>query len=75
MESNYYVIGCSRDSNKDLEKLLLKYENFKYLSVDLSSDDELEVLLKEFDNEEIYGLINNAGVGLDGILATYLSLI
>ena len=70
MESNYYVIGCSRDSNKDLEKLLLKYENFKYLSVDLSSDDELEVLLKEFDNEEIYGLINNAGVGLDGILAT-----
>ncbi len=70
LESNYYVIGCSRDSNKDIEKLLLKYENFKYLSVDLSSDDELEVLLKEFDNEEIYGLINNAGVGLDGILAT-----
>ena len=23
LESNYYVIGCSRDSNKDLEKLLL----------------------------------------------------
>lgn len=70
LQANYYVIGCSRDSNKDIENLLLRYENFKYLSVDLSSEDELEVLLREFDNDEIYGLINNAGVGLDGILAT-----
>ncbi len=70
LQEDYYVIGCSRVINRDVENLLEKYENFKFLNIDLTDETSLNNLLKEFDNNIIYGLVNNAGVGLDGILAT-----
>lgn len=69
LSNNYSVIGCARNSNKFLDETILKYNNFKFIRADLSNN-EIKNVLKEFEQKKIYALINNAGIGLDGILAT-----
>ena len=69
LNNDYSVIGCARNSNKFIDELILKNKNFKFISANLSNN-EIENILNEFEQNKIYGLINNAGIGLDGILAT-----
>jgi len=45
-------------------------KNFPHFKVDLTKKDELNTFIELFNHEPIYGLINNAGLGLGGILAT-----
>lgn len=70
LESNYFVLGISRQNNTFTKNMINQYKNFEYIEADLSDDNVLKKVLEEFDKEPIYGLINNAGIGLDGILAT-----
>jgi 3-oxoacyl-[acyl-carrier protein] reductase len=71
IESNYNVIGVSRRQpqisfRSDLES------RFTYLSHDLSEIENLHNLVSKIKklNGQIYGLINNAAIGKDGVLPT-----
>jgi len=70
LNNGYFVLGISRKNNTFTKKLINEYKNFEYIEADLLNDKDLEKVLKEIDNEPLYALVNNAGVGLDGILAT-----
>lgn len=70
LKKEYFVIGISRNSNDFIEQTTNEYKNFEYFEADLLEENELEKVIEEFDKNKIFGLINNAGVGLDGILAT-----
>ena len=73
ISNNFFVIGISRNEPtvSDLEN-----RNFRFYKCDLSDMESIvttssQVVLAE---KEIYGLINNAALGLDGILPTQHNL-
>lgn len=70
LNSNYFVIGCSRNENEFILETSNTFENFLHIKSDLTDASSLNKVLDIFNQEAIYGLINNAGLGLDGILAT-----
>lgn len=70
LDSNYYVIGCSRSESEFISDTKNTFENFLHIKSDLTEASSLNKVLEIFNHESIYGLINNAGLGLDGILAT-----
>ena len=72
LEEGYHVIGLSRSESKDVKDLLKKHDKqFCFKRFDLSSDSP-SALVKKINGEHghLYGLINNAALGLDGVLAT-----
>ena len=70
LKNKFFVIGISRNSNNFIEKVKNDNKNFEHIEADLLDDNDLNKVLEVFDKHNLYGLINNAGVGLDGILAT-----
>ena len=70
IEQNYYVVGIGRSISKDFEKLDNKLS--KFYKFDLFKISDIHNLVKEIikDHKNIYGLVNNAAIGLDGVLAT-----
>ena len=70
LKNKFFVIGISRNSNNFIEKVKNDNKNFEHIEADLLDDNDLDKVLEVFDKQNLYGLINNAGVGLDGILAT-----
>tara|TARA_Y100000389_G_scaffold179013_1_gene192688 strand:+ start:3713 stop:4429 length:717 start_codon:yes stop_codon:yes gene_type:complete len=70
LNNEYFVIGISRNSNNFIEQVKNDNKNFEHIEADLLDDKNLDKVLEVFDKDNLYGLINNAGVGLDGILAT-----
>ncbi len=70
LKNKFFVIGISRNSNNFIEKVKNDNKNFEHIEADLLDDNDLDKVLEVFDKHNLYGLINNAGVGLDGILAT-----
>ena len=73
LEEKYLVIGTGRNFNKDLKKI--KKENFKsfyFYELDLKDISSIRPFIKKItkDHGSLYGLINNAAIGLDGVLAT-----
>lgn len=67
--NEYKVVGVSRTINSTIKNFNLS-KNFSHFKVDLTNKNELNTFIELFNHEPIYGLINNAGIGLDGILAT-----
>lgn len=73
LEEGYRVVGILRGTSDDILELKHRYENSLFLEIfDLSNIENLKVLSKKISKEygPIYGLINNAALGHDGVLAT-----
>jgi|TARA_X000000950_G_C13857178_1_gene637062 3-oxoacyl-[acyl-carrier protein] reductase len=69
----YLVIGTGRNFNNDLKKIKEKnFESFHFYELDLDDTSLIRPFIKKITKEHgsLYGLINNAAVGLDGVLAT-----
>lgn len=73
VESGYSVIGISRTSTVEYRSLLERYpESVFFYQFDFINIDMISSLVKSLTKKHgrIYGLINNAAVSHDGILAT-----
>ncbi len=68
----YTVVAIGRTLSEDLEKLIQVSSNIKFISYDFSNTDNIKSLAKDITKKygRIYGLVNNAALGNDGILAT-----
>ena len=73
INNNYKVIVTGRTSNEDIENLIkLNQENIFFESFDLKNIEKIKNFISNLSKKygRSYGLINNAAVGYDGVLAT-----
>lgn len=73
IHAGYKVIGISRTATEEYSKLQKTHPKQAYFhQFDLSNTKGIAALVKSITKEHgrIYGLINNAAVGHDGVLAT-----
>ncbi len=72
-KSGYKVIGISRSSTEQFTELQERYpDTVFFYKFDFSNLNEISSLVKLITKKEgrIYGLVNNAAIGNDGVLAT-----
>lgn len=72
-KSGYIIIGISRSETDEYKNLQCLYPNSVYFyQFDFANMKEISGLVKKITKEHgrIYGLINNAAIGHDGVLAT-----
>lgn len=72
-QSGYKVIGISRTPTREYECLQSEYpDRIFFYPFDFSNVSEISALVKDITKKQgrIFGLINNAAIGHDGILAT-----
>jgi 3-oxoacyl-[acyl-carrier protein] reductase len=72
--SGFNVIAVARRENDELRAAITgaKQGNLHFRACDLSAIDTIPVFVKQMRDEfgAIYGLVNNAGIGTEGLLAT-----
>ena len=75
--SGYGVTAIARRTNKDLEAAIEACEqqasgSLRFAALDLSDIEAIPEFVRQLrrDQGPIYGLINNAGIGTEGLLAT-----
>ncbi len=75
LESGFRVVGLSRSSTIEIEKLIEKYgeDNYTHIDYDLSNVEGIKTLYKRklrslTKGNGIYGLVNNAAVAYDDII-------
>ena len=69
----YKVVGMSRNNSDAYQDLMLRLPGqVEFQTIDLSDIDSIADVARETTKKSgpVYGLVNNAGVGLDGVLAT-----
>jgi 3-oxoacyl-[acyl-carrier protein] reductase len=71
-DTEFNVINVSRRASSDLKLLLGTSERLKHIDFDFTDVSNIYQLSKEISSmsDNIYGLINNAAIGGDGVLAT-----
>lgn len=73
IEDGFYVIGIARRRSADVDRLAEKFPDaFEFKEFDLAEVQLIHefVVALQKDHGRFFGLVNNAGVGLDGLLAT-----
>lgn len=73
VKKGYLVIATSRRKSSHLEELIIKLPNKIFFEgFDLKNYDRIRNFIDRIHNKygKLYGLVNNAAVGYDGILAT-----
>jgi len=74
VKEGYRVIGIARKNSKSLQNLIQKYGSTKIVfhQFDLQELKEIPSLIQQIISKHgpLYGLINNAAIGSDGLLAT-----
>ncbi len=75
LAQGYGVAGCSTTTNDDLTALKTVHgETFFWSPVDMSDTKAVEAFVvdavKAFPNSRLWGIINNAGMSVEGILST-----
>ena len=73
LQSGFFVVGISRSETENIKKLQSEYpEQFAFIKQDLGKCEELKMLVKRIEKSygRIFGLVNNAALGHDGVLAT-----
>ena len=73
LEENYKVVGISRTKSSEFEELEEKYkEQLFYIEYDFNNTNDIQILVRNITKMHgtIYGLINNAALGYDGVLGT-----
>ena len=71
----YKVVGISRNKGEAYEDLMSRLPGqVEFQPLDLSDIDSIAGVARETTKKSgpVYGLVNNAGIGLDGVLATML---
>jgi 3-oxoacyl-[acyl-carrier protein] reductase len=71
----YKVVGMSRNKGEAYEDLMSRLPGqVEFQPLDLSDIDSIAGVARETTKKSgpVYGLVNNAGIGLDGVLATML---
>jgi 3-oxoacyl-[acyl-carrier protein] reductase len=79
LDAGYAVSICSRSRSAAIDALLANYSHVMWESVDVSDADAVDAFVQHavahFANMDadiqLWGLINNAGVATEGILATF----
>ena len=72
VNSGYYVVGIGRSNSEEFNNLI----SCTFYEFDLLNVDKIPKLVNDIasslksSNIALYGLVNNAGIGLDGLLAT-----
>ncbi|MDN3715938.1 SDR family NAD(P)-dependent oxidoreductase [Vibrio breoganii] len=72
-KSGYNVIGVSRTATQEYDALINEYkDNVSFVQFDFVNTEDISSLVKSITKEygRIFGLINNAALGHDGVLAT-----
>lgn len=73
LNDNYKVVGIARSKTNEFKALKDKYKDkLFYVQYDFNNTKDIHELVKFITKEHgnIYGLINNAAVGHDGVLGT-----
>lgn len=73
LENNYKVIGISRTKSDKFIELMNKYpDKLFFKEYDFNDIANIKHLVKDIKKEfgSIYGLVNNAAIGVDGVLGT-----
>lgn len=73
LNDGYRVVSVSRGSTTEMDALIEKYPRQCYfMQLDLSATQQIYGFLQQVTQRHgpLYGLINNAAVGYDGLLAT-----
>jgi len=73
LKDGYKVVGISRSQTSEFEKLQSKYPETLFNTLyDFVNTENIQNLVREITKEHgnIYGLINNAALGHDGVLGT-----
>ncbi len=73
LQDGYTVVGIGREERESFQELSELYkEQLFFEPFDLSETGKIHALVKEIEKEygPVYGLVNNAAVGHDGVLAT-----
>jgi 3-oxoacyl-[acyl-carrier protein] reductase len=73
LDLGYVVVGVARTLSDRVEALLAEQpDRFHFESFDLGAPDSIHAFVTGLVKRHgrFYGLVNNAGVGLDGVLAT-----
>ena len=73
LQENYFVVAISRSLSEDLSRLCEEHkQSIAHIPYDLADLDGIHALCKSITEVygRPYGLVNNAAVGLDGVLAT-----
>jgi 3-oxoacyl-[acyl-carrier protein] reductase len=78
LELGYPVATCSRKLSRDMESLVAKYsvqDKLMWQSCEIGNQPEEEAffykVVKWAGSRPLYGLVNNAGIAGEGILATF----
>lgn len=71
----YGVAGCSTSFNDDLKALQdVHGDKFAWMSVDMGDTAAIDAFVaeavKHFDGQRLWGIVNNAGMSVEGILST-----
>lgn len=71
IDRGYHVIGLGRSPADELNALM-DHPNFAFKAFDLNDLEDIPAMVIELTKHHgpLYGLVNNAGIGLDGVLAT-----
>ena len=70
----YKVSSCSRHKTEAMEILEKTTPNFKWIAAEIGNADDTRDLVTEacaWANVSLWGVVNNAGVAKEGILATF----
>ena len=74
VQEDYNILGISRQISPELKKLIETNTKgkFNFIQYDLFNIRDISKLISNITNTygPIYGLVNNAGIGLTGVLAT-----
>jgi 3-oxoacyl-[acyl-carrier protein] reductase len=73
LAEKYRVVGIARKESAEFSLLKETYAGFlDYVEFDLTNTKDIHALSQQLMKKfgRIYGLVNNAGIGLDGILTT-----
>ena len=73
LQENYFVVAISRSLSEDLSRLCEEHkQSIAHISYDLADLNGIHALCKSITEAHgrPYGLVNNAAIGLDGVLAT-----
>lgn len=73
LAGDYRVVGTGRTPSTEMQALLVAHpERFAFMPLDLNLTSELHAFVRQVvqTHGPLYGLVNNAGRGLDGVLAT-----
>lgn len=71
IDRGYRVIGLGRSQSDELDALMCQ-PNFAFKAFDLNDLEDIPVMVAGLTKAygPLYGLVNNAGIGLEGVLAT-----